>query len=285
VTNSELSLKQQQSGARPEDIASARATLASANLNYENTIIRAPFAGQIGSVSAIVGQQTSTQTGVATIITKNKFAQVSLNEIDIVNVKLGQEVKLKLDAIPNVTFKGKVTQINTVGSTVSNVVTFGVKIGIEESDERLRSGMSITANIVTDKKENILTVPAGAVKTEEGKNGEADKFYVMKKPLVAKKVATSTDIIGITGTSTENSSSTKKSRNRGTGGVNSTAEVSENIKVFISTGVTNDIDTEVLEGLNEGEEVVIKTNDGTTAAKKPAATFSLFGGSGNRGGR
>ncbi len=247
ITNAELSLDQKAAGARPEDVSSAQASLASAKLNYENTIIRAPFDGQIGAVSAAVGQQTNSQQGVATIITKDKIAEISLNEIDVVNVKLGQPVELTFDAIPNETFMGTVAQIDTVGTNSSNVVSFATKISIPNADERIKSGMSVTANIIVEKKENILTIPSGTIKTE----GEGDniKSYVMKK----------------------NSENTANSKN---------------IKVYVTTGITNDVDTEIINGLSEGDQVVSKTISNGSATSKAQTTFSLFGSGpgGNRNG-
>jgi HlyD family secretion protein len=233
-------------------------------LAYENTIIRAPFDGQIGSVSAIVGQQTSTQAGVATIITKNKLAQISLNEVDVTNVKLGQDVDLTFDAIPGEFFKGKIYQMDAVGVAVSNVVSFGVKISVDSDDTRIKSGMSVTANIIVEEKKDVLTVPSGTIKSE--KSGGENKFYVMKAlaPLSlgerpgerVKKVSSDSGV-----------------------------------KVIVQTGMTNDVDTEILEGenntLNEGDEIISKTINSNMSAK-PQATFSLFGnrapGTGNTGG-
>jgi RND family efflux transporter MFP subunit len=240
ITNAELTLNQKVAGARAEDIASAKASLASANLNYENTIVRAPFDGQIGSVSASVGQQTNSQQGVATIITKDKIAEISLNEIDIVNVKLGQPVELTFDAIPGEVFMGSIAQIDTVGINTSNVVSFATKISIPNADERIKSGMSVTANIITEKVEGVLSVPSATIKSE-GKR-ENKKTYVLKK-----------EMFGDTATST---------------------------KVFVTVGLDNDVDAEIVEGLTEGDEVLSKTVGGTAA--KTQATFSLFGGGGAR---
>lgn len=251
ITNAELTLNQKTVGAREEDILSAKASLDSAELNYDNTIIRAPFDGQIGSVSAAVGQQTNSQLGVATIITKDKIAEVSLNEIDIVNVKLGQNVELTFDAIPDEKFSGTVSQIDTVGQTTSNVVSFAVKISIPNADERIKSGMSVTSNIIVEEKDEILTVPSSTIKTENT-NGETKK-YVMVKPA-----------------------------GNGTSSVSSKTTI-RNIKKYVTTGITNDKDTEILDGISEGDQVVSKTV-GATAAAKTTSTFSLFGGGAPRAG-
>lgn len=272
ITNAELNLNQKVAGSRAEDVSSARASYASANLNYENTIIRAPFDGQIGAVSAAVGQQTNSQQGVATIITKDKIAEISLNEIDIVNVRLGQPVELTFDAIPNETFVGSVAQIDTVGVNTSNVVSFATKISIPNADERIKSGMSVTANIITEKKEGVLSVPSGTIKTEG--EGENMKSYVMKKLGSPVSVANANFA-----SSTSASSTRKNFRNRNT----STSLNTQNTKVYVTTGVTNDIDTEIIDGLVEGDQVVSKTTDGTVTTKT-ATTFSLFGGGARPGG-
>jgi multidrug efflux pump subunit AcrA (membrane-fusion protein) len=279
VVNARLSLNQKVAGNRPEDIASAYASLQNAQLNYDNTFIRAPFAGQIGAVSAAVGQQTNSQQGVATIITKDKVAQISLNEIDIVNVKLGQSVDLTFDAVPNETFHGTVSEINSVGDNNSNVVTFAVKISIPDADERIKSGMSVTANIITDEKANILTVPASAIKTE--KVGDETREYVLKKINSSGTNTTTTNTFPSNGTDT--ASTTRKWGGR----TGTRTGAGENQKVYIKTGLTNDVDTEIVEDetsqIHEGDMIVSKTIDGGTTSKT-TTTFSLFGGGGgNRG--
>jgi HlyD family secretion protein len=161
-----------------------------------------------------------------------------LNEIDIVNVKLGQPVELTFDAIPGEVFMGSIAQIDTIGVNTSNVVSFLTKISIPDADQRIKSGMSVTANIITEKVEGVLSVPSGTIKSE----GRRDD----KKTYVLKKVGSG------------NNSTTTKS--------------------YVTVGMTNDIDTEILEGLNEGDEVLSKTFGATIA--KTQNTFSLFGGGG-----
>ncbi len=264
VVTANLSLQQKIVGARSEDILVSKSQLDSANLNYENTIIRAPFDGQIGNVSAIVGQQTNSQQGIATIITTGKLAKIALNEVDVTNVKIGQEVKVSFDAIPGETFKGTVYQMDTVGVATSNVVSFGVKISIDSKDERIRSGMSVTANIIASEKKNVLTIANGTIKEE--------KVDGVMKRYVMKSMATSNEILA---------TSSKKSSGKSRGA----ASVDAGLKTYIVVGINNDVDTEILEGLLEGDRVVSKTVNAGAAAKKPAASFSLFGGGGAGGGR
>jgi len=170
LKSSQLQLDQKLAAARPEDIASAQASLASAQLSYSNTIIKAPFAGQVGEVNMVVGQQVSSATAVATILTPTKIVDLSLNEVDIVNVKLGQDVRLKFDAIQDLALTGKVTQINSVGTTESNVVNFTVRVQFDKDDERVKSGMSVTANIVVSSKKGVTTLPNSSIISDAGKS-------------------------------------------------------------------------------------------------------------------
>lgn len=271
VITAQLNLNQQIADPRNEDVLASKASLASANLAYENTIVRAPFDGQIGNVSAIVGQQTNSQQGIATIITKTKLAQISLNEVDVTNVKLGQNVELTFDAIPGEIFKGKIYQMDTVGVATSNVVSFGVKISVDSNDERIKSGMSVTANIITEEKLNVLTLISGAIKSEG--RGENIKYYVMKKNQNALPI---NNIVN--NATTTNNTNRKFIRNT------NTTSVDAGVKTYVLIGMTNDIDTEILEGLNEGDEVVSKTVDATATAAKTTTTFSLFGGGARPGG-
>ena len=279
VVNAQLAYNQKIQPPLATDVLSANASLQNAELNYDNTIIRAPFDGQIGSVAAAVGQQTNSQAGVATIITKDKIAEISLNEIDVVNVKLGQDVELKFDAIPGETFIGKVAEIDDIGVNTSNVVSFPVKISIPNADERIKSGMSVTANIITDKKANILTVPSATIKTEG--SGDNIRSYVLKKDGYAgnfpsRNFASSTNASGT-------ASSTRPFRNRNTT-VTATAVDTTNTKVYVTVGLSNNVDTEIIDGLNEGDMVVSKTIAGTAVAKT-SSTFSLFGGGAAGGAR
>jgi multidrug efflux pump subunit AcrA (membrane-fusion protein) len=268
IVNAQLSYNQKVAPPTQSDLVAARSSLETAQLSYDNTIIRAPFDGQIGSVSAAVGQQTNSQQGVATIITKDKIAEISLNEIDVADVLLGQSVELSFDAIPGEVFKGSVAQIDTIGVSASNVVSFATKISIPNADERIKSGMSVTANIITSEKDNILTVPSGTIKTEG--SGDKVRNYVMKK------LGSSSLSSGNFASSTFRNASSSRNfvgKNRTT---TSLATDTQNIKVYVTVGLSNDIDTEILDGLNEGDRVVSKTVSNTAA--KTATTFSLFGG-------
>ncbi|MFA6255110.1 MAG: efflux RND transporter periplasmic adaptor subunit [Patescibacteria group bacterium] len=127
--------------------------------------IRAPFDGVIAELSLEKGAAVSSGTAVATLITTKKIAEITLNEIDAAKVKVGQKATLTFDAVEDLSISGEVIEIDTLGAVSSGVVSYGIKIAFDVQDERIKSGMSLSANIITDSKQDVLVVSASAVKT------------------------------------------------------------------------------------------------------------------------
>jgi HlyD family secretion protein len=107
-------------------------------------------------------------------------AEVKVDETDIVNVKLGQPAEITIDAIPNKTFKGRVTEIGqsavgrtsglTTGQTSAtneDAKDFIVVVTLGEPPPDLRPGLSATAKITTATRQNALTVPIQALTVRE----------------------------------------------------------------------------------------------------------------------
>ena len=147
--------------------AKANYDTASANMRY--TKIISPVDGTIISKEVEVGQtvaasfQTPTLFTVAEDLTKMRI-ETSVSEADIGRIKDGQEVDYTLDGYPDSIFKGKVTQVRLSPKTESNVVTYTVIIEVENNEGKLMPGMTANVSIITDKKENVLTVPNTALK-------------------------------------------------------------------------------------------------------------------------
>jgi len=173
----QLSLKDVEDGytdleIRTQELAveNAEQDLADAKETYGNYWIRAPFAGTISSVSSIVGDTASNGTTMGTIITKKMIATITLNEVDIAKVEIGQEADLSFDALDNVSVKGEVSEVDTVGTVSQGVVSYSVKIAFDTDNESVKPGMSITANIVTESVSDVLAIPSSAIKTMGNKS-------------------------------------------------------------------------------------------------------------------
>lgn len=152
------------------DVQDKQASLTDAQIELAKYSITAPFAGTVGSVEAVQYDWLANNATVATLSTDKNIAEISLNEVDVTNIKIGQKAELTFDALPDLTLMGTVSEIDSVGIETSNVVTFNVKVVFDEEDERIRPGMGVTANVITSEKENVLLVPNGSIKNEGGQN-------------------------------------------------------------------------------------------------------------------
>ena len=88
----------------------------------------------------------------------------NVSEADIGRVAIGQEATFTVDAFPNLTFRGKVTDIRNAPMTVQNVVTYDVVILVKNPDLKLRPGMTANASILVAQKENVLKIPNAALR-------------------------------------------------------------------------------------------------------------------------
>jgi RND family efflux transporter MFP subunit len=164
-----------QTGADPLDIKSSELTiklrqdaLTDARISLSKYTIRAPFDGTLATLLVEKGASVSSGSSLGSLIAKQQIAQISLNEVDVAKIKLGQKAILNFDAIDALSLTGTVAQIDTLGTTSQGVVSYTVKIAFDTQDNRIKPGMSVSASIITEVKQDILLVPNSAVKTQNG---------------------------------------------------------------------------------------------------------------------
>lgn len=209
--------------------------------------IRAPFDGVIAKVDIAVANSASSGTTIATLVTKDSFATLTLNEIDIAKVKVGDKATLTFDAIPDLSISGTVAEIDSLGTVSQGVVSYGVKIRFDTQDDRVKSGMSVSAAIVTDSKPDVLMVPSSAVKTSGGAS------YVQ---VLDNIPATASTQAGVTSATAPR-------------------------QVPVEIGDSNDSSVEITSGLNEGDQIVTRTiSASATASRTPTSAGILGGGAG-----
>ncbi len=184
------------------NVSSSEASLKQSKENLTRTSIYAPANGTVSKLNVEVGErvtgasQFSSGTEIMRLANLNSMeVNVSVNENDIVRVKLNDTSLIEVDAYLNRKFKGIVTEIantaSTTGTSADQVTNFNVKIRIlQESYQDLmdpakpnvspfRPGMSATVEIQTKMVSNVLTIPIQAVTTREDTAG--------KKDLIGKK--------------------------------------------------------------------------------------------------
>ena len=140
------------------------------------TII-APTGGTITSLMFIKGMSigsldmgtSESNQKVATVQTDGTpIISVNLSEIDVSRVKLGQKTTIILDSIPDKTFTGKVLGVDKIGTYTSGVTQYPAIIQLDSSSPQILPNMTVTANVITEFKNNVLLVPSGAVTERDG---------------------------------------------------------------------------------------------------------------------
>lgn len=227
----ELSLKQAEAtyNTRKESVATAQT-----NLGY--AIITSPIDGVIISKDVEEGQtvassySTPTLFNIAQDLTDMRVI-ADVDEADIGEVAEGQRVTFTVDAYPNETFEGTVTQVRQEATTESNVVTYEVVISASNDDLKLKPGLTANVTIYTLERENILSVPTKALRFTP-----------------TKDVINPTDKI-------EDCSATHKVW----------VYEGNTLKAYaVTVGITNGTRTEILSGIDEGAEVITEITSATS---------------------
>ncbi|MFB3903830.1 MAG: efflux RND transporter periplasmic adaptor subunit [Acidobacteriota bacterium] len=224
------------------------------------TVVRSPLTGVITKLNVEKGERAVPGTlnnPAATLMEIADLsvieAEVEVDETDIVNVKVGQEAEVKVDALRDKVLKGKVTEVGNSAlqtlATQTEAKDFKVVIQLDDPPQSLRPGLSCVADITTAIRRNALVIPMQALTIREF---EVDKDGKMIKPAPEKK----------------EKGKVVKAAEKSASDVNKKAEKKEFQGVFVikndkaefvevKTGVSGDTDIEVLSGLEPGTEIVI----------------------------
>ena len=158
-----------QVSASKAQVAQAEATLKIAETNLRYTRILSPVEGIVVSRNVDVGQtvaasfQTPTLFTIAQDLTKMQI-DTNVDEADIGKVSAGQDVEFNVDAYPDITFKGKVSQVRNAPITIQNVVTYDVVIKVDNPELQLKPGMTANVSIVLSIKKDILKISNAALR-------------------------------------------------------------------------------------------------------------------------
>ncbi len=168
TTSAEVALEQAR-----ESVVQARANLAKARDDLDKTTVYAPISGRVITLNAeegevvVSGTMNNPASVIATLADLSEvLAVVDVDETEIVDVGVGQEATLVVDAMPDREFAGRVVEVGSSGFSrrdQPDVTFFNVKVLFEEPAEQLKPGMSVRASIITDVAEEALVVPIQAV--------------------------------------------------------------------------------------------------------------------------
>ncbi|MEI6532327.1 MAG: efflux RND transporter periplasmic adaptor subunit [Candidatus Roizmanbacteria bacterium] len=163
----------------------AQTSLNSAWLSYlqSSPTVYAPISGTVSGLSLQVGSvislssssttSTTTQSSTDIAVVKTQampVIKINLTEIDIPKIKAGNKATITMDAFPDKTFTGKVISIDTNGVVSSGVTTYPVTIQLDVPNQNILANMSVSANVITDTKNDVILVPSGSVITQNGES-------------------------------------------------------------------------------------------------------------------
>lgn len=188
VAEARQALRQLQNGTRPQEIAQRQAAVAAAGgdlkavqIRLEDTIIRAPFSGIVTQKYAQEGAFVTPTTSASTTASATSSSIVAIArgleilaqvpEVDVGQIKQGQQVDIVADAYPDKVFKGHVRLVSPEAVVEQNVTSFQVRVAIDTGKDELRSGMNTDVTFVGEALKDALLVPTVAIVTEKGNTG------------------------------------------------------------------------------------------------------------------
>ena len=150
-------------------VIQAQASVNQADVDLAHSIIMAPIDGIVIARNVSVGQTVaaSFQAPVLFVIANDLTrmrVNASIDEADIGRVQADQEASFRVDAYPERSFRGRVEQVRLQPNTVQNVVTYNTIIAVDNPDQKLMPGMTATVSVIVRKVENVVRIPASAVR-------------------------------------------------------------------------------------------------------------------------
>lgn len=225
-----------------EQVAQAKEMVAKAQTNLSYAIITSPIDGVVISKAVEEGQTVAASYATPELFTiakdlKDMQVVADVDEADIGDVKEGERVTFTVDAYPNDTFEGVVKQVRQEATTTNNVVTYEVVISAPNKDLKLKPGLTANVTIYTAERQNVVSVPSKAL-----------RFTPTKDLMKGIKII---DCNGKNKVWTKESNTFRAHA--------------------VQIGMTDGINTEILSGIKQGQEVV---TDCKAQATEPEETSS-----------
>lgn len=169
LAQADLAVAQAQVGSARAQVAQRQAGLKQARLDLDRTIIRSPVDGVVISRNVDVGQTVAASFQAPVLFTiardlRQMEVNVAVDEADVGRVQTGQKMRFSVDAFPGERFAGQVTQIRKAPITSNNVVTYSVMARVDNPDLKLLPGMTASARILTEERQDVLKLPNEALR-------------------------------------------------------------------------------------------------------------------------
>ncbi|MGV8988387.1 MAG: efflux RND transporter periplasmic adaptor subunit [Cypionkella sp.] len=236
----------------------AEADVKLSQTNIDKAVIVAPIDGMVLDLQADLGQTVSATTVTVVLFTLahdlgQMELQVDVDEADIGQVAVGNPARFGVDAYLGQTFPAKVSEMHYAPQTVDSIVTYPTILAIDNSDHKLRPGMTASADITVEQVKDALSVPNSALR------------YTPPQTTVSQRKTTG--LLGML-------FSGPPGGNRSAGSTNTVSKDGlrslyvmkdgQPVQIAVKTGVTDGDDTEIIEGpLVAGDAVIVAQTTGT----------------------
>ena len=234
-----------------EQVQSASDSLRSAEISYENQTdqlddytITSPIQGTIVDKNYNAGETTEANEVLCTIYDLSYLTMtLSVDELDISDIEVGQTVTIAADAVEDQTYEGVVTKVSVAGTSSGSATTYPVTIRIDETDGLL-PGMSVDATIELGSAEDVLAIPASAL-------NRGDTVLV-----TADSPSAANAVTGQTEETAEAPASSAAPEGE--------SEEQQYVSVPVTTGITDGDYIEITSGLQEGDVVAYIPTSGSS---------------------
>jgi HlyD family secretion protein len=284
ATESELAAARDKVAQGEAQVQTAKAQADQARLKLEEAKLTAPISGTITALVITPGQMAAAEQSVVTVSDLETLeVVVSVAESDVSDVAVGQSAQVTLDAFPGKQLGAKVTAIAPTAQVQSGVVLFPVTVRLDPTDVPARPGMTVNVDISTVSAENVLVIPSRAVITTDAGT------FVMRVSRADGTVADTSQAGGgrFPSAGTPELARTRRTGAATTGGAADTATFGAAERVAVSLGVSDDTQVEVLDGLSEGDVVLVASSSGSTNTfgSRGGGDVFIMGGGGFPGDR
>lgn len=249
ISKADYDVATNQYNAAKAQVGSVNAQLSTANKNLSLTNIYSPIDGTVLNRNVSEGQtvassfSTPTLFSIAKDLTKMRV-RASVDEADIGNVKVGQKATFTVDAFPDETFDGEVSEVRLHPTVSSNVVNYTTIINADNSSLKLKPGMTANITIYTEVLNNAMKIPVAA--TSFRPDSLVIKKYKVNSPFANGKKHEKG----------QGKKQNKGSENKNEAAVWIVAKDSTISRKKIKTGMDNDTEIQVVSGLNKNDNII-----------------------------
>jgi HlyD family secretion protein len=279
-----LSVARAQETAAGQEIQRLRADLANARYNLDQVTIHAELSGVVTRLNVeegenvVTGTMNNAGTVLMTIADLSEIeAEIDVDETDVVDVRLGQESEITIDAYPDRTFRGEVTRIGNSAITDSTAgggpqaVNFRVEVTLTEEVPNVRPGLSCTAEITVAERDKALSVPIQSLTIRKPPEPEAEESREPEQGEIEAATNEPPDAPDSAGGGEDEDDEEE---------VEGVFVVRDGTARFlqVETGISGEQHFEIISGVDEGEKVVTgpykairELDDGDPVKVKPAS--------------